>query len=242
MKKIPKLLFISFFIFAVNLLYAQKHIVFENFKDSNIIIPENEINNLKNGKILDDSVYFSKEIIRKGSIPIPYDCTISPFIADILYTHILSTIYDVNNENDRLEFRQRIKALPQIIKLCYIGIIPISQEYESYVFLVDFYPSSKMNIKKRFYMLNIQKGGLSSIYNIATYSYSPLYDAIFDFTIIISPNILIRKYKSEVSDVVIIYENEEEEQKAKEEQMMYEESKTKYYKLDSQGYIELISE
>ena len=242
MKKIPKLFFISFFILVANFLYGQKHIVFENFKDSNIIIPENEIQYLQNGIILDDSVYFSEEKIRNGVIPIPYTCTISPFVANILYTHILITTYDVKNKHDTLEIQRRIKNLSQIIALCYIGIISISQEYESYVFMADFLPSSKIKIEKKFYMLNIQKGCLSSIYNIATDSYSPLHNAFFYCTIFQSPNILIRKYKSEVSDVVVIYENEEEEQKEKEEQMWYEESKTKYYKLDAQGYIELISE
>ena len=241
MKKISKLLFTIFFIFLINLLYGQKYTVFENFKDSNIIVSENEINYLQNGAILNDSVYFSKEKIRNGIIPVPYFCTIPSSIADILYAHILITTYDVN-KNDTLEIQRRIKTLPQIISLCNIGIIPISQEYESYVFMADFFSSSKMNEKKGFYMLNVQKGRLSSIYNIATYSYSPLHDATFYFTIIQSPNILIRKYTYEVSDVVVIYENEEEEQKEKEEKLKYEESKTKYYKLDVQGYIELIGE
>ena len=89
-------------------------------------------------------------------------------------------------------------------------------------------------------MLNIQKKRLSSIYNIATYSYSPLSDDTLYYTIIQSPYILTRKYTSEPSDVIIIYENEEEEREAKKEKMKYEEQMTKEYKMDIQGYIELI--
>jgi len=153
MNQVQKLLFISLLIIISNSLFAQNY----NYKDTIIYIPESEIIYLKNGIILDEPFYFSEEKIRH--IPITILNPVQLSISNI-YTHILKRDNRMNHyDNEQLS-----------PSLYYLGIVPINLAFESYIFMTDNNsPSPDAYTKKEFYMLNIQKERLVSIYKIASY-------------------------------------------------------------------------
>jgi hypothetical protein len=229
------LLLIGSLIVVFNSLYGQKYAVFENFKDSCFSISQTEVRYLQTGEILNDSCFFSEEKITNLTALDP--CAVPSLIADILYAQIRKKLYF---KYDTLEKPILLNRPKQGITFHYIGVIPINSEYESYVFMAD-HQSHDYSIftYRHFFMINIQEKRLMSIFNIAEYI-SFWGESDLEFTIIQAPGILTRKYESMVSD--IIYANEDDARKAKEEQIKYDALKTKNYKLNAQGHIELKDE
>jgi len=243
MKKIEKLLFISLLIVTVNSLFGQNY----NYKNTIIYVPESEINYLKNGKILNEPYYFSEQRIRY--MPINELDTVPLSILEILYVHIPKGAYHSLisfNQYDTLKTQEEIYKQKKTT-LYYLGIIPINSEYESYIFMIDIYfpsediylPSEDAYLNRGFYMLNIRNERLVSVYEIASYLLHWGH-VLHNYTIIEPPNILIRKLTFE--DSTQVYLQEEYRQRMAELQRQEEERNTTKYKIDAQGFIELISE
>jgi hypothetical protein len=218
-------------------MYGQEVSTFENFNKKNIFIPENDIEHLRKGNFLNDSIYFSQEKIR--IINTSEIDTVPSFISKILfvyrYAHLLKNPYD-SLINSFAELQSRIGTLLKSTSLFYMGIISINSECESFVFMVN--SSSTHDLThKEFYVFNVQNNCLLSIYNIADYYLG--HDFTLDYTIVQFPNILIRKHRYESFDTFI--DIEENGQTVKETDIQYYPGKTRKYKLNEHGFIEFVS-
>jgi len=219
-----KILFIILIVTS-NALFGQRNTVYENFTAINYLIPENDLRYLQNGKILNESIYFSFNKIR--TIKIKEADTVPKFIANILHGSLA-------NEGTHTVPQNQIDSLRKST-LCYMGIVSINSEYESYIFMKDF--SSYGKISKEFYVLNVQNKRVLSIYNICSYS-GDCNTSFHYYTLVQFPNLLTRKYKMEVHDVIIAHKPTA--RKVKKENKKHNENMTRNYQLNSQGYIDEI--
>jgi len=134
-----KLLFINLFIFIALSLHGQ----FDNYEYFPIFLPKSDMEYLRKGKILNDSIYFTEKRIK-----------------DIIVTEIDSMPQSIVNIFIERPFMKG--------NFYYLGYIPINANFETYIFMIDHDWEWRL-IFRDFYMINIQENRLLSIFNISYY-------------------------------------------------------------------------
>jgi len=105
-----KLLLINLFAFIAFSLYGQR----ENYEYFPLFLPKNDIEYLQKGKLLNDSVYFTEKRI-EGIITTELD-SMPKSIVDIF-----------------------IGRSPLEANFYYLGYIPVNLNFETYIFMIDYY-------------------------------------------------------------------------------------------------------
>ena len=174
---------------------------FDNYEYFPVFLPKNDIEYLQNGTLLNDSIYFTKERIK--NIKTNELDSLPKSIIDIFIGKII--------EEDNFY---------------YLGSLHVSSNFETYIFMVDY--DWPWDIFRGFYMINIQKNRLLSVFRISYYM-GDWSSSTHLFTQFQSPNILTSERKMKVHD--IDYANDED-------RPIERRGDISTYKITEEGYID----
>ncbi len=236
-----KVYFVNLFVFfLIHSSYGQieenKYRFFQNFENNNYISSEDKAF-LKKGKIWNDTLFFSEEIIKNlsGNTTIPHG------LENIMYQYLINNEYeDLLSDYDSLKLKQFIEDLKWGKEISYLGVLPIHKDYKTYLFLLEtrLNKEQKDSVGNREVLaLNVRQNRLLSIVRICSYSCMPG-SCFLEYSIKKQNGYFDSVMTLTRSDVILM--NKEDEIKAQEE--MENNPWIIRFRINDQGFIELVEE
>ncbi len=211
---------------------------FENYLHETISLTQDELLFLKSGNFYPDSILLTEQEIRNIENKEP----ITGSLFDMLCAQAIinnwksyKILSGDSSENGRLD---NIEKAKKNLKMYYAGIVPINENYESYLILIDTYTEFRqkylISMIRDAVLVNISDHKIQSVVDVSGYIYRGG-ESLYRYTEIQKNGTFISQLDATVN---VIYENEEDRLKAEEETPLF----LYNFRINAQGFVELIED